>query len=69
MAGTKARGRAFGFQFLQRRAYFQTHKGRCSTLNYCMFFSSNRLRFKETCSRQGDSKCSTMPSSFSWSRS
>ncbi|PDT53766.1 hypothetical protein CO664_00870 [Sinorhizobium sp. NG07B] len=35
---------------LQRRASFQTHKGRCSTLNYCMFLSLNGLRFKNTCS-------------------
>ncbi|UTY47306.1 hypothetical protein EPK84_11215 (plasmid) [Sinorhizobium fredii] len=36
---------------LQRRASFQTHKGRCSTLDCCMFLSLNRLRSKETCSR------------------
>ncbi|PDT84745.1 hypothetical protein CO676_06935 [Sinorhizobium sp. BJ1] len=34
---------------LQRRAFFQTHKGHCSILNCCMFLSLNRLRFKETC--------------------
>ncbi|WEX88554.1 DUF308 domain-containing protein [Sinorhizobium garamanticum] len=37
-------------QFLQRRASSRTRKGRCSTLNCCMFLSLNRLRFKETCS-------------------
>ncbi|PLU79177.1 hypothetical protein BMJ22_18625 [Sinorhizobium medicae] len=36
---------------LQRRASYQTHKGRCSTLICCMFLSFNRIRSKETCSR------------------
>ncbi|QLL60747.1 hypothetical protein FKV68_04410 [Sinorhizobium mexicanum] len=36
---------------LQRRASHQIRKGRCSTLNCCMFLSVNRRRFKETCSR------------------
>ncbi|PLT98673.1 hypothetical protein BMJ32_21055 [Sinorhizobium medicae] len=36
---------------LQRRASYQTHKGRCSTLICCMFLSFNRIRLKETCSR------------------
>ncbi|QLL63499.1 hypothetical protein FKV68_19670 [Sinorhizobium mexicanum] len=35
---------------LQRRASFQTRKGRCSTLNCCMSLSFNRLRLKATCS-------------------
>ncbi|QLL60614.1 hypothetical protein FKV68_03715 [Sinorhizobium mexicanum] len=26
---------------------FQTHKGRCSTLNCCIFLSLNRFRFKD----------------------
>ncbi|ARS71942.1 hypothetical protein SMRU11_34260 [Sinorhizobium meliloti RU11/001] len=35
---------------LQRRASYQTRKGRCSTLICCMFLSFNRIRLKETCS-------------------
>ncbi|THK36956.1 hypothetical protein EHS39_15995 [Ensifer sp. MPMI2T] len=31
----------------------RTRKGRCSTLNCCMFLSLNRLRSKETCSSNG----------------
>ncbi|THK38911.1 hypothetical protein EHS39_07765 [Ensifer sp. MPMI2T] len=31
---------------------YQTRKGRCSTLNCCMFLSLNKLRFKETCSKR-----------------
>ncbi|MQW94776.1 hypothetical protein CO661_08800 [Sinorhizobium fredii] len=38
---------------LQRRASYQTRKGRCSTLNCCMSLSLNRRRFKETCSSRG----------------
>ncbi|AUX75205.1 hypothetical protein NXT3_CH00602 [Sinorhizobium fredii] len=36
--------------YLQRRASYQTRKGRCSTLNCCMSLSLNRGRLKETCS-------------------
>ncbi|ASJ59894.1 hypothetical protein SMB554_12270 [Sinorhizobium meliloti] len=36
---------------LQRRASYQTRKGRCSTLICCMFLSFDRIRLKETCSR------------------
>ncbi|QLL62196.1 hypothetical protein FKV68_12465 [Sinorhizobium mexicanum] len=36
---------------LQRRASYQTRKGRCGTLNCCMSLSLSRGRFKETCSR------------------
>ncbi|ASR06634.1 hypothetical protein CHY08_05610 [Rhizobium leguminosarum bv. viciae] len=39
------------FSVLQRRASFQTRKGRCSTLNCCMILSLNRFRFKESCSK------------------
>ncbi|THK37507.1 hypothetical protein EHS39_14365 [Ensifer sp. MPMI2T] len=50
----------------QRRASYQTRKGRCSTLNCCMFLSLNRLRFKETCSSEnlrgaGDADRWSMP--------
>ncbi|QLL62258.1 hypothetical protein FKV68_12805 [Sinorhizobium mexicanum] len=38
--------------YLQRRASYQTRKGRCSTLTCCMFLVLNRVRFKETCSRE-----------------
>ncbi|NKK94099.1 hypothetical protein ELH75_07085 [Rhizobium leguminosarum] len=38
---------------LQRRASFQTRKGRCNTLNCCIILSLNRFRFKELCSRHG----------------
>ncbi|NEH26972.1 hypothetical protein ELI13_15350 [Rhizobium ruizarguesonis] len=31
---------------LQRRASFQTRKGRCNTLNCCIILSLNRFRFK-----------------------
>ncbi|NKM04884.1 hypothetical protein GFM29_13795 [Rhizobium leguminosarum bv. viciae] len=31
----------------QRRASFQTRKGRFSTLNSCMIWSLDRFRFKE----------------------
>ncbi|THK36472.1 hypothetical protein EHS39_19580 [Ensifer sp. MPMI2T] len=40
---------------LQRRASYQTRKGRCSTLNCCMFLSLNRLRYKETYSSKQSS--------------
>ncbi|WQP42647.1 L,D-transpeptidase (plasmid) [Sinorhizobium medicae] len=47
-----SRGRRIGLPVrLQRRASYQTHKGRCSTLICCMFLSFNRIRLKETCSR------------------
>ncbi|ASQ03728.1 hypothetical protein CDO23_07045 [Sinorhizobium meliloti] len=36
---------------LQRRASYQTRKGRCSALICCMFLNFDRLRSKETCSR------------------
>ncbi|NKJ76365.1 hypothetical protein ELI49_02155 [Rhizobium ruizarguesonis] len=34
---------------LQRRASFQTRKGRCSTLNCRIILSLNRFRFEELC--------------------
>ncbi|TAV76057.1 hypothetical protein ELH73_22055 [Rhizobium leguminosarum] len=37
---------------LQRRASFQTRKGRCRTLNCCIILSLNRSRFRELCSRK-----------------
>ncbi|NKK60666.1 hypothetical protein GFM44_33080 [Rhizobium leguminosarum bv. viciae] len=37
-------------RFLQRRASFQTRKGRCNTLNFCIILSLNRFRFRELCS-------------------
>ncbi|PDT55130.1 hypothetical protein CO664_08755 [Sinorhizobium sp. NG07B] len=36
---------------LQRRASYQTRKGRCRTLICCMSLSLNRGRFKDTCRR------------------
>ncbi|PCK81125.1 hypothetical protein CPT34_10555 [Rhizobium sophoriradicis] len=42
-------------EFLQRRASFQTRKGRCNTLNCCIILSLNRFRSKELCSRSGRS--------------
>ncbi|RWX27419.1 hypothetical protein EHI48_00880 [Rhizobium sp. WSM1325] len=36
---------------LQRRASFQTRKGRCNTLNCRIIFSLNRFRFEELCRR------------------
>ena len=39
-------------QNLQRRASFQTRKGRCSTLNCCIISSLNRFRFRELCRDQ-----------------
>ncbi len=38
---------------LQRRASYETRKGRCSTLICCMFLSFNRIGLKETCSSGG----------------
>ncbi|NKK87916.1 hypothetical protein GFL80_27565 [Rhizobium leguminosarum bv. viciae] len=43
---------------LQRRASFQTRKGRCSTLNGCIILSLNRVRLKELCSSISMSRCS-----------
>jgi len=40
-----------GFRLLQRRASFQTRKGRCNALD-CIILSLNRFRFKELCSRR-----------------
>ncbi|NOV15933.1 hypothetical protein C6558_19350 [Ensifer sp. NM-2] len=39
---------AAALQKLQRRASYETRKGRCSTLNCCMFLFLNRIGFKET---------------------
>jgi hypothetical protein len=39
---------------LQRRASFETRKGRCSTLNCCIILALNRFRFKELCSSRTD---------------
>ncbi|PDS97262.1 hypothetical protein CO659_14725 [Rhizobium sp. S9] len=36
---------------LQRRASFQTRKGRCSAFNCCIISSLNRFRFEELCRR------------------
>ncbi|TAY75527.1 hypothetical protein ELH84_17425 [Rhizobium ruizarguesonis] len=36
---------------LQRRASFQTRKGRCSTFNCRIILSLNRFRLKELCRR------------------
>ncbi|THK39185.1 hypothetical protein EHS39_06375 [Ensifer sp. MPMI2T] len=51
---------------LQRRASYQTRTRRCNTLNCCMFLSLNRLRFKETCSRDR-SKGSVTHQVWRWS--
>ncbi|NKL63868.1 hypothetical protein EHI47_03920 [Rhizobium leguminosarum] len=40
-------------RFSQRRASFQTRKGRCRTLNCCIVLSLNRFRFKEYASLIG----------------
>ncbi|NKM61082.1 hypothetical protein GFL58_08635 [Rhizobium leguminosarum bv. viciae] len=39
---------------LQRRASFQTRKGRCNTLNRRIVLSENRFRFSGRCGRQSD---------------
>ncbi|NKM06372.1 hypothetical protein GFM29_21565 [Rhizobium leguminosarum bv. viciae] len=36
---------------LQRRASFQTRKGRCSALNLRIILSENRFRFSGLCAR------------------
>ncbi|NOV16065.1 hypothetical protein C6558_09390 [Ensifer sp. NM-2] len=45
-----ARSRRIPVRRLQRRASYQTRKGRCSTLNGCLFLSLNQIGFEETCS-------------------
>ncbi|PDT46776.1 hypothetical protein CO661_16110 [Sinorhizobium fredii] len=47
---------------LQRRASYQTRKGRCTTLICCMSLSLNRGRFKETCSPSLWQAAVTLPS-------
>ncbi|THK35419.1 hypothetical protein EHS39_24715 [Ensifer sp. MPMI2T] len=54
---------------LQRRASNQMRKGRCRTLNCCMFLSLNRERFKDTCSRpeRGRSDLLVYKTTLNWS--
>ncbi|MQX14453.1 hypothetical protein GHK62_06655 [Sinorhizobium terangae] len=52
MAGT-----LFEARCRTRAARPQKRKGRCGTVNCCMFLSLNRLRLKETCGRRLISYC------------